>query len=57
MRGDKATPVLVTLGITDGTVTEIVGGEVKEGDDIVIEAIDPGAASGPGSGPPRGRMF
>ena len=57
LRGDKPTPALVTLGITDGTVTEIVDGDVKDGDDVVTEATDPGAASGPGSGPPRGRMF
>jgi HlyD family secretion protein len=32
----KPTPREVTTGITDGRVTEIIGGELKEGDDVIV---------------------
>jgi len=35
LAGDEIKPVSVQLGITDNRVTEIVGGELKEGDRIV----------------------
>jgi len=34
--GEKLKPVTLTLGISDGTSTEILRGELKEGQDVVI---------------------
>jgi HlyD family secretion protein len=39
MRGAKPVQVQVRTGLTDGTVTEILEGDIHEGDLIVIEAI------------------
>jgi len=36
LRGDKATPVRIRLGITDGTSTEVAAGDIKEGEPIVV---------------------
>jgi hypothetical protein len=41
LRDSKAQPVEVELGITDGSKTEVKGGEVKENDVVII-----GMASG-----------
>jgi HlyD family secretion protein len=35
-RGQKATPVRIRLGITDGTSTEVAAGDIKEGEEIVV---------------------
>src|SRR5918996_1588831 len=44
LRDSKAQPVEVELGITDGSKTELKGGEVKE-NDVVIIGMASGAAS------------
>jgi HlyD family secretion protein len=57
LENGKLKPVSVTLGITDNRNTEIVGGELKAGDQIVIgedQAADKSAS--PGSRPPM-RVF
>lgn len=36
----KAVPVSITTGITDGSFVEVVSGNLKEGDDVIIEQID-----------------
>ena len=57
LENGKLKPVSVTLGITDNRNTEIVGGELKPGDQIVIgeeQATDKSAS--PGSRPPM-RLF
>jgi HlyD family secretion protein len=57
LENGKLKPVSVTLGITDNRNTEIVGGELKAGDQIVIgeeQAADKSAS--PGSRPPM-RLF
>jgi HlyD family secretion protein len=41
MRGGHAVSAVVRIGVTDGTVTELLGGEVREGDEVVVEAITP----------------
>jgi len=48
----KLAPVSVTLGISDGTATEVLGGDLKEGQEVVVGAA--GAAGGPGTRPPAG---
>jgi HlyD family secretion protein len=60
--GPQPIPVQVRTGLTDGTLTEIVAGEVKEDDEIVLEVESgDGAAStarpqGGGQGMPRMRL-
>jgi HlyD family secretion protein len=59
LRGARPEPVQVRPGLTDGTMTEIISGDVNEGDAVVIEAMSgdepapmttnrpPGGAAGP----------
>ena len=53
-------PVPVKVGLTDGTYTEIVSGDVQEGDAVVTEAMtgdEPAPTGRPGgNGPPRMRL-
>lgn len=50
------TPVTVRLGATSDSMSEVVGGDLQEGDSIVLNP--PAASFGPGSGGgPRGGMF
>ncbi len=57
LREGILTPVSVSLGITDNRNTEIAGGELKTGDQVVIgEAQTTEKASGAGGRPPM-RMF
>lgn len=54
----KFNPINVTLGITDNRNTEIVAGELKMGDSVVIGDTQPaGNAPTSGSSPMRLRMF
>lgn len=58
LRGEKLEKVAVTTGITDGTVTEIVEGEIQPGDAVVIEAnLAEGAAPKPAGGDAMRRFF
>jgi len=60
LRGGKPEPVPITAGLTDGNVTEVASGDLKEGDQVIVDATLPGkpASSAPGGQPPRmGRMF
>jgi HlyD family secretion protein len=50
----KPEPRQVTTGITDGRVTEITGGELKEGENVIVSIA--GANSGQQRGP-RGGGF
>ena len=48
----KLQAMQVTLGISDGTSTEVVGGDLKEGQEVAIGiAGAPGGRSTPASGP------
>jgi HlyD family secretion protein len=44
----KLKPVEVQIGISDGVVTEITGGDVKEGDEFVSGEEKPGATAANG---------
>lgn len=44
--------VSVSLGISDGSYTEVVSGELAEGHEVVTESLDKSNAAAPG-GPPR----
>jgi HlyD family secretion protein len=48
LRGGQLQPAAVHVGLTDGMVTEVVDGDVREGDELVVEAIEPGAAAASG---------
>jgi HlyD family secretion protein len=56
MRDGKLTPVVVRTGLDDGTLIEVSSDDLKEGDEVVVNAIRPNAprpAAGerpPGSG-------
>jgi len=54
----KPRAVALRLGISDGAATEVLGGELKEGQDVLIGTMSPGAAGsgtrpapGPAGGP------
>jgi HlyD family secretion protein len=52
LRNGAPQAVSVHTGLTDGTQTEIVDGDVKEGDEVVTEAN--GGDNPPAASPPRG---
>jgi HlyD family secretion protein len=61
MRGPAPIAVDVKIGLTDGTFTEIVSGEVNENDEVVLEVTTPGTLVAPssppgGNQPPRMRL-
>jgi HlyD family secretion protein len=43
MRAGVPTAVIVHTGLSDGTITELVDGDVKEGDEVIVEAQTSGA--------------
>jgi HlyD family secretion protein len=57
LRGGEPQPVSIHTGLSDGTTTEVIDGELNEGDPVVVDAVgSEGAASAP-SGPPMRRLF
>ncbi len=59
MRGKQPVPIVVHVGLTDGTYTEIVSGDVQEGDEVVLELMsgdEPAEHSHGGNQPPRMRL-
>ncbi len=50
LRGERPAPVLIRVGLSDGSVTELVEGDLKQGDALVTEAV--GSGGGPSSTPP-----
>lgn len=58
LQGISLTPVSVTLGITDNRNTEVVGGDLKVGDQVVIgDSLAVNKTPASGSRPPAGRLF
>jgi HlyD family secretion protein len=47
----KPAPVSVQVGITDGSFTEVLAGDLKEGQEILVGLADPRAPSRPGDSP------
>jgi HlyD family secretion protein len=43
-------PVRISVGITDNRVTEVLGGEIKAGDAVIVEDRQPPAKNGSGPG-------
>jgi HlyD family secretion protein len=54
-QGGKPTPVVVQTGITDGNFTEILGGDLKDGQEIITGVAD-ASGSGRANGGPRLRL-
>jgi len=56
---DKPKRVVVTTGETDGAFTEVTGGDLKEGDRVIVAALAKTAAAtgGPGAAGRRGPGF
>ncbi|HZU81383.1 MAG TPA: efflux RND transporter periplasmic adaptor subunit [Polyangiaceae bacterium] len=58
LRGGSARAVSVRIGVSDGTSTEIVEGDVQPGDALITEATGGEGGKGPGGQPnPFRRMF
>jgi HlyD family secretion protein len=56
LRGGRPEPAAVRLGLSDGTTTEVLSGDLKEGEAVVVDTLSsgkPGGAPG-GGGMPRG---
>ena len=50
MRGDKPAAVSIRTGVTDGSLTEVVEGELQEGDRVITGASDGSNPAGSGGG-------
>lgn len=62
MRGGKPEQITLQTGLSDGSFTEVISGDLKEGDEVVIEATVKGGETtsrpaGLGAGGPGRRMF
>ena len=62
MRGATPQAVGVHTGLSDGTVTEVVDGELNEGDQVVVDSVSGDTAAAPstalpGASPAMRRMF
>ncbi|HEY0975532.1 MAG TPA: efflux RND transporter periplasmic adaptor subunit [Solimonas sp.] len=60
LRDGAAVAVQVTTGISDGAHTEVTGGELREGDLVISDLLNPTASrssSGAAAGAPPMRMF
>ena len=56
LKGNTAVPVKLTVGITDGSFTEIIDGPLKEGDGVIVEGPpSDGSASSPPAGQGQGQ--
>jgi HlyD family secretion protein len=44
-KGGKLTPVSILLGITDGTFSEVISGDLREGMEVIVEEISGKRAS------------
>ena len=53
--GDTLRPVALALGISDGSATEVLGGPLEEGQEIVVGALGPAGAQS-GRSAPRLRL-
>jgi HlyD family secretion protein len=54
LKGFAAKPVDIQIGLTDGSVTEILSGDLKEGDSVITETLTgdaAAAATGPSTSP------
>ncbi|MBI2216554.1 MAG: efflux RND transporter periplasmic adaptor subunit [Candidatus Rokubacteria bacterium] len=52
----KPAPVSITLGLSDGTATEVLRGDLKEGQDVIIGTVSGAGGQSRPSGGPRLRL-
>jgi len=57
LKDGKPAPMDVSLGITDNRSTEIVGGELKAGDQVIVGDAQAANGAPSSSSAPRMRMF
>jgi HlyD family secretion protein len=57
LHGSELMPVDLSLGITDSRSTEVLGGELKAGDRVVVGDAQANGSSNTGAPPMRMRMF
>lgn len=57
LQDDKPVPVQVETGMSDTSSVEIIGGSLKEGDEVIVEQIDKGKKKKAGSRSPMGPRF
>jgi len=59
LRGDQPERVRIRAGISDGSVTEVVEGELQAGDPVITDASGGTSSASPGGPPPGGmrRLF
>jgi HlyD family secretion protein len=59
LRNNQPVSVTVTTGVSDGTVAELVQGDLGEGDALItdVSGAGVGSSSAPGPGRPPGRLF
>jgi HlyD family secretion protein len=57
--GDDGNPksISVRLGLTDGSMTEIIAGEIKEGGEVIVGLQSANTAAKPATGAPGPRLF
>jgi HlyD family secretion protein len=56
LRGASPQPVTARTGLTDGTMTEVLDGDLHEADEVVVEAAEPGGTPS-GSSSALRRLF
>jgi HlyD family secretion protein len=55
MKGGEPSPVSIRVGLSDGSFTEVVEGDLHEGDTVVTDATGgTQPTQGPQGGPPGG---
>ena len=54
---EKPVPVSIRTGSTDGSWVEVAGGELREGDEVIVEQVTPQAKKPGGMGSPMGPRF
>jgi HlyD family secretion protein len=57
--GDDGNPksISVRLGLTDGSMTEVISGEIKEGSEVIVGLQSANTAAKPATGAPGPRLF
>lgn len=57
LRSGKPVRITIQAGVSDGTLTEVLDGPLREGDSVITEAVDSSAPSGAGSRGGSARPF
>jgi HlyD family secretion protein len=57
LRGGEPVPVAIHTGLTDGTQTEVIDGELNEGDPVIVDSVGGEAASAPAGSAQMRRLF